>query len=467
MLPSDMTKSIHFEQDIPVSAEVQVLVVGGGPAGIGAAVACARAGAKTALVEQYGFLGGAATAAGVGPFMTSYSADGEHQITAGVFDDLVRRMEAVGGALHPERVRSGSPESGFYIWGHDHVAPFDGESLKVAAADLVLESGAELWLHTRFVAPLMEGRWIRGAVVHNKSGLQAIGAQVVIDCSADADVAHLAGAPTLKGRAEDGLTQPMTMFFRVGGVDDSQVEAYAAAHPEEEGRLFHSIVERAKAAGAFKIARDKVGIYRSTRPGVWRVNTSRMQRLDGTNGRGLTQAEVTGRRQVADLMRFFHEWLPGFGEAVLLETAPQVGIRETRRIVGEHVLSMDDLHTGRQFPDTIALGSFPVDLHPETGDGGGTATGLERGLTTAPIYEIPYRSLVPLDVEQLLVAGRCISGEREALAAVRIMPVCFATGQAAGVGAAVSVLDETSPRAVDAARVQQILRRQGAILDRP
>ncbi|MBN1400068.1 MAG: FAD-dependent oxidoreductase, partial [Anaerolineae bacterium] len=400
-------RTVSFRREIPIVEQVDVLVIGGGPAGIGAAVAAARGGARTALVEQYGFLGGAATAAGVGPFMTSFSADGQHQITGGVFDELVRRMEALGGAIHPAKVRGGSPESGFYVWGHDHVTPFDGETLKLAAAELALESGVTLWLHTRFIAPLMEGSWIRGAVVHNKSGLQAIAARITIDCSADADVAHLAGAPTLKGRPEDGLTQPMTMFFRVGNVDDAVVAAYAAAHPEEEGRLFHSIVERAKAAGAFRIARDKVGLYRSTQPGVWRVNTSRMQRLDGTDGEDLTQAEIIGRRQVAELMRFFHESLPGFERATLLEVAVQVGVRETRRIIGDYVLAMDDLHSGRHFEDVIALGSFPVDLHPETGDGGGTATGLERGLTTAPIYEIPYRALIPQNVEQLLVAGRC------------------------------------------------------------
>ncbi|MBN1402008.1 MAG: FAD-dependent oxidoreductase, partial [Anaerolineae bacterium] len=181
----------------------------------------------------------------------------------------------------------------------------------------------------------------------------------------------------------------------------------------------------------------------------------------------LTQAEVIGRRQVAELMAFFREWLPGFEQVVLLESAPQVGIRETRRVVGEHVLSMADLHTGRHFDDVIALGSFPVDLHPETGDGGGTDTGRARGLAAAPIYEIPYRALVPLQVEQLLVAGRCLSAEREALAAVRIMPVCYATGQAAGAGAAVALQDEISPRDVDAGRVQALLRQQGAILDRP
>lgn len=462
----DDTRTITYSRQVPVTDHVQVLVVGGGPAGIGAAVGAANAGARTALVEQYGFLGGAATAQGVGPFMTSYSADGERQIIGGVFEDLVRRMEAMGGAIHPEGVRTRSPECGFYEFGHDHVTPFDAEALKVAAADLAMESGVALHLHTRFIAPMMEGDWVRGAIVHNKSGLYAIAADVVVDCTADADVADAAGVPTEKGRPGDGLTQPMTMFFRVGNVDDAAIIAHAEAHPEEEGRLFHAIVEEAKARGEFTVARDKVGMYRTPQPGVWRINTSRMQRLDGTRGADLTTGEIEGRRQVMALMRFFRESLPGYENAVLIDTAPQVGVRETRRIVGEHVLDIDDLSSGRHFADGIALASFPVDLHPETGDGGGTDTGLERGFTTAPVYEIPYRSLVPLGAEQLLVAGRCLSATREALAAVRVMPTCFATGQAAGVGAAQAVKQEVAPRAVDTDAVRETLVGQGAILRR-
>ena len=389
MSSAEATPSVSFQREVPIVERTDVLVIGGGPTGIGAAVGAARAGVRVTLVEQYGFLGGAATAAGVGPFMTSFSRDGVHQITGGVFDELVRRAAALGGATHPRDVRAGSAESGFYVFGHDHVTPFDGEALKLAADELVTEAGAQLWFHARFIAPIVEGGWLRGAIVHTKSGLQGIAARAVVDCTADADVAHAAGVPTLKGRPGDGLTQPMTLFFRVGGVDDDVVIAYARAHPEEEGRLFHALVEEAKRRGEFTINRDKVGLYRSTQPGVWRVNTTRMQGLDGTSGADLTQAELIGRRQVAELMRFFRASLPGFQNAVLLETAPQVGVRETRRIVGDYTLTLDDLRTARPFLDVVALGSFPVDLHPETGDGGGTANALERGWLTAPVYEIP------------------------------------------------------------------------------
>lgn len=455
---------VRFARDVPIVADADVLVVGGGPAGIGAALGAARAGAKTALVERYGFLGGAATAGLVGPFMTSFSDDGETQLIGGVFDEIVRRMEAIDGAIHPERVRAGGAEAGYYIFGHDHVTPFDPEALKLVAGEMMAESNVRLFLHTSFIEPLMAGNWVKGSVVHNKSGLQAVAAQVVVDCTGDADVAHLAGVETRQGRPEDGFTQPMTMFFRVANVDDDAVDAYVAEHPEERGRLFHAIVEQAKARGDFPIMRDKAGIYRTQQPGVWRVNTSRLQKLDGTNAQDLVHAELEGRKQVHVLMHFFRKYLLGFENATLMDTAAQIGVRETRRIVGEYTLTADDLGSGRHFDDVVALQSFPVDLHPAVGDGGGTDTGLQRGFTTASVYEIPYRCLVPTGVEQLLVAGRSVSSTREALAAIRIMPTCFALGQAAGVAGAIAVADEAPVRGIDVGKLQHRLTAQGGIL---
>lgn len=454
--------TIRFEQDVPIVDRTDVLVIGGGPAGIGAAVGAARSGAATVLVERYGFLGGAATAGGVGPFMTSYSADGKTQIIGGVFDELVRRMEALGGAIHPGRVRFGSPESGFYVFGHDHVTPFNSEALKLVAAEMCVESGVQLMFHTDLIQPVLEEAHLRGAFVHNKSGLQALVAGVLIDCTGDADVAYLAGVPTIKGRAQDGLMQPMSMFFRVGNIDDAAVEAYVQAHPEEKSHLFRAII--AAHAESFPAPREHIGIYREPQRGVWRVNCSRLSGLDGTSAADLARAEVEGRQQVWALMGFFRQYLPGFGEAVLLETAAQIGVRETRHIVGDYTLTADDLASGRHFEDVVALGSFPIDIHPVTGSGGGIATALEMGLSTAPVYEIPYRSLIPQGVEGLLVAGRAISATHEAAGAVRVMPPCYAMGHAAGVAAAIAVEEEASVRAVPTERLHAMLAGQKAIL---
>jgi hypothetical protein len=454
-----MAEPIAYHTSVPVVAETEVLVVGAGPAGIAAAVASARSGARTLLVERYGFLGGNLTAGLVGPCMTSYSLDGSQQLIKGVFEELVLRMERVNGAIHPSKIAAGSPYSGYIVFGHDKVTPFEPEAVKVCAAEMCLEAGVELLLHTFVVDALVEGGAVVGVLVANKSGLQALRAQVIVDCSADADVAARSGVPFEIGRAEDGLTQPMTMFFRVANVDDQRVQAYIDAHPDDY-RQFASLVQQARERGEFPIQRRGIGLYRTLQPGVWRINTTRIHHLDGTDAHDLTQAEIEGRRQVLLLLDFFHNWLPGFEHCRLLDTAPQIGVRETRRIVGEYTLTHDDLASGREFEDVIALCGYPVDIHSPTGDGGGT-TG---ELPTANIYQIPYRSLLPVHVEQLLVAGRCISATHEALGAIRVMPPAFAMGQAAGTAAALAVRQRIPPRQIAVRELQEMLLRQQAYL---
>ncbi|MEW9671154.1 FAD-dependent oxidoreductase [Ammoniphilus sp. 3BR4] len=443
-----------------VAGEVDVLVVGGGPAGIGAAIAAARMGVKTALVERYGFLGGNATASLVGPFMTSFSDDGETQLIRGVFDELIRRMEERNGAIHPQSVRKLSAYSGYRSHGHDRVTPFDPEVMKLVTMEMMEEAGVRLFLHTFFVDTIMDGETVKGAIVANKSGLQSIQARIVIDCSADGDVAYRAGVPMKKGRTADGLTQPMTLFFRMANIDDEMIDEYRRQHPEEGERLFAHIIDEAKKTGEWSVARDKVAMYKTPQKGVWRFNISRIQSLDGTNAQDLTKAELEGRRQVFQLVEFFQRRLPGFENAILIDTAAQVGVRETRRITGEYELTLEDLIQPTAFADVIALCGYPVDIHSPTGEGGGCTD----EFPTANAYEIPYRSLVPIQVENLLVAGRCISATHEALSAVRVMPPCFAMGQAAGVAAALSCSDHIAPRLVDVHVLKQELLKQNAYL---
>lgn len=454
-----MTATVHYQKDIPVAADVDVLVVGGGPAGIAAAVASARNGAKTLLVERFGFLGGNLTAGLVGPCMTSYSLDGSQQLIKGIFEELVLRMEKIGGALHPSKIPAGSPYSGFITYGHDKVTPFDPEAVKLCAMELCQEAGVELLLHTFVFDALVEDGKLGGILVANKSGVQALRARVTVDCSADGDVATRAGVPFELGRAEDGLTQPMTMFFRVGNIDDAQVQDYVASH-KDDYRPFASIVAKARESGAFPIQRLGVGMYRTLQPGVWRINTTRIQRRNGTDVHDLTEAELEGRRQVMQLMTFFREWLPGFENCVLIDTAATIGVRETRRIRGEYTLTLDDLATGRDFDDVIALCGYPVDLHSPTGPGGGA----NGEMPTANVYQIPYRSLVPVDVDGLLVAGRCVSATHEALAAIRVMPPAFAMGEAAGTAAAIAIQRAVPPRQVPIYELHERLNRQGAYL---
>lgn len=457
-----MVDTLHYQRELEIMAESEVVVVGAGPAGLGAAIASARNGARTLLLERFGFLGGNLTAGLVGPCMTSYSLDGRQQLIRGIFDEFVRRMEHIGGAIHPSRVSAGSEFSGFIVYGHDKVTPFSPEAAKQVSLDMCREAGVELLLHTFVVDTVVEGTAVRGVIVANKSGLGVVRAGTTIDCSADADVAARGGVPYRLGRDEDGLTQPLTLFFRVANVDDDTVRRYVADHPDDY-RPFASLVQRAREAGEFTIPRKGIGLYRTLEPGIWRINTTRLQRLDGTRAADLTRAEVEGRNQVVELLGFFRTWLPGFERCTILDTATQVGVRETRRIEGEYTLTVDDLITGREFDDVIALAGYPVDLHSPTGDGGGA----DGTYDTANVYQIPYRSLVPVNREQLLVAGRSISATHEAMAAIRVMPPAFAMGEAAGTAAAIATEYRVSPRNVDVAMLQRALVRQGAYLGEP
>lgn len=453
---------VMYQSTVPIVEVSDVLVCGAGPAGIAAAIASSRTGARTVLLERFGYVGGSATAGLVGPFMTSFSLDGETQIIKGIFDELVTRMEAVGGAVHPAKVRKGSPYAGYYIAGHDHVTPFDPEIFKYVAMEMLEESGVITYLHTFVLDTVVQSGRVEGVVTASKSGLQAFHSKITIDCTADADIAAKSGAVIRQGRDADGLTQPMTLFFRVGKVDDEKIDQYVREHPEERGMLYSSIIEKALEAGNWLIPRNKIGMYLTTQPGVWRINTTRLLKYDGTSNQDLSRAEVEGRKQMMALMKFFHENLPGFEQAVLVDSGAVIGIRESRRIVGEYVLELDDLIEGKHFDDVIALCSYPVDIHSPTGSDGG----MRHDIKTANIYELPYRILVPQGVDGLLVAGRCVSATHEALGAIRVMPPVFAMGQAAGTAAAFCAGSSLEPRAVNVAKLQNELLRQNVVLNK-
>jgi hypothetical protein len=456
-------KLMRLTWDVPVDEQADVLVVGGGSAGIAAATAAARNGARTVLVEKYGFLGGTSTAGLVGPFMTSYSADGREPVVGGIFQEVVDRMAATGGAIDPGKTEAGEKWAAYIKLGHAHVTPVHPEALKVAAMETVVEAGARLMLHTSFVDVIHADGADRldGIVVLTKAGLRALPATIVVDCSADADVALRAGVPTRSGRESDGKMMPATMFFRIGGVDDDAVEAFAheheRLHPGE--RLYECIVQEARARNQFPVPREYLNIYREPEPGVWRANITRLHDIDGTDPEHLTRAEIEGRRQVMKVFAFMRERCPGLEQARLLEVAAQIGIRETRRIEGLYTLTGEDVLQGVRFDDAIARCAYPIDIHDPTG-----TRGKLIGLEAAGYYEIPYRCLVPVRVDNLLVAGRCLSATHEAAASARVIPPVYAMGQAAGTAAALCARERQRPRDLDGRRLRETLRTQGALV---
>jgi glycine/D-amino acid oxidase-like deaminating enzyme len=455
---------------IPVKTECEVCVVGGGSAGVAAAVASSRAGARTVLVEKYGFLGGTATAGLVGPMMTSYSSDGREPVIAGVFREVVDRMVRLGGAIDPAQIDHSTAYSAFIRMGHARVTPFHPEAMKAAMLDIVEESGARTLYHTCFVKTLVHERHLTGVVVHDKAGLGAVRARVFVDATGDADVAADAGVPCRKGREADGRMMPATLFMRFGDVDDAMVEAYARAHPGK--RMFEEIVTRAREAGSWSIPRQWLNLYREPHPGEYRVNITRLLDIDGTDPDDLSRAEVEGRRQCLEVFRFMKAHCPGLERARLLETAAQIGIRETRHIQGLYTLTAEDVLAGRRFADAIARCAYPIDIHDPTGSGGrniglgNTPEEPGKGVATdAPrFYDIPYRCLVPVHLVNLLVAGRPLSATHEAAASARVMPPCYATGQAAGLAAALCAQGGIDAAAVDVQVLRQALKGQGAIV---
>lgn len=446
-----------------LAAESDVLVVGGGPSGLGAAIGAAEAGARVVLVERYGFLGGNATAALVMP-LTSFHAHRANRpkagsvsllptdqgpgepVVAGVLKRLVERLAAAGGAVAP------SEATGFAV-------PFDPEAFKLVAMDLLDEARVEVLLHAFATDVLGPAGRPEGVVFATKSGPVVVRARAVVDCTGDGDVAALAGAPYEVGREPDGLVQPMTLSFRMAEFERAAFAAYVKAHPHE-WRSVHGLgdlIARATAAGDLDLPREDLLFFATPYPREIAVNSTRATGVLGTSVFDLTRAEWIARRQMRQLVAFLRKYVPGFERAYNVQSGATIGVRETRRIVGEYRLTADDVLSARKFDDVVARGAYPIDIHNPEGPG----TRLQR-VPAGDAYDVPLRCLLPRRVDGLLVAGRCISGTHEAHSSYRVMPISMATGQAAGVCAALAAGRGVPPRDVPAWDVQRELRRQGA-----
>jgi len=436
-------------RQVPIYGEYDVAVLGGGPAGIAAAVAAARTGRRTLLIERYGFLGGMGTAAGVTNFCGLHAnVHGEmHLVVQGIATELLDRIDRLDGLNKPH-----------LILGKIFAQAYDTAAYKIAADDLLTAHKVDILFHALGAGVVMhDDKRINALVVETKAGRQAVRAGIFIDCSGDGDLAAWAGAPFEVGDDHGHMLYP-SMMFRLNGID-----------PERAGdawRTIPALMEKAEAAGTHKFPR-KGAIVRPQRSQIeWRVNFTQLAREDGTAVSGLdpdemTRGEIEGRRQAVKAFEFLRT-VPGFEKSYIVDLPPQLGIRETRRVVGGYMLSGEDVLGCASFEDSIGVNGWPMESHVA----GDVIFKFPPIPESRGYNELPYRMLVPEGIDNLLMAGRCASMTHDGQSAARVSGACFVMGEAAGAAADLALSGNTIPRDIAVEKLQQALQQQGAFIGR-
>jgi len=432
MTPYTVTLSLFDTAD--------VVVVGAGSAGCTAAIAAARTGARTLLIERYGFLGGTSTMV-LDTFYGFYlPGDDTRRVVGGIPWEIVERLRARGMVL--ERPSS---------YGAGQAVTYDPPTLQVVWEQAALEAGVRLRLHTFCVDVLMDDSRSRitGLVVAGKNGLGLITGRVFIDASGDADLCYRAGAP-FQPAGEDGPAQSLTTTFRLGNVSEELAQQVKRAD-------LVRLMQQANLSGEYQLPREEGSIHRTPLPGVVATNMTRVAYVDATDPAELTKAEVEGRKQALEYARFLRGRVAGYEQSYLINFSTQIGIRETRRVYGDYRLTREDVLAARSFPDAVAQCGAPIEDHHA-----GSDTRWEY-LPPGQTYDIPYRCLLPRGVTNLLIAGRCLSATHDAHASVRSMGQCMAMGQAAGTAAALAEDGGVTPRDLRIEELQARLRHDGAL----
>jgi len=414
-----------------------IIILGGGMAGSAAAISAAREGADVLLIEKYNCLGGAAAFDLINPFMpykTKINSGEKKALNAGLFTEILERLDAMGG------VRAGT----------EYAPVFEVEYLKKLLNDMAKEAGVNLLFGAHLTDVSVSDGRINSVTVSSVSGKLDFSADVYIDASGDANLSYLAGAPYRIGRDGDSLCQPMTLCFRLADVD---VEKFA-----EQRAAINPLYKKMKESGAIKNPREDVLLFKTLSDSIIHFNTTRVVKRDPTDVFDVTRAEIEARDQVFEMLDFLKSNFTAFENAKLIQTGMQIGARESRMIIGEHVLTKDDITSMTKFPDGIAACNYDIDIHSP--DGSGTSHWF---FPDGEYYTIPYRSLIPKGFCNLLVAGRCISSDHDAQASFRVMPSCTSIGEAAGVAA--SMAKDGNVKAVDVDALRNRLREKGAVVD--
>jgi hypothetical protein len=437
-------------RETQVFGEYEVVVLGGGPAGIAAAVAAGQSGRSTLLVERYGFLGGAGTAAGLSTFCGLHAnVHGEHRrVIRGVVDDLLARLERKGGLNAPHLTFANRIQAQAY----------DMSAYKIVADEMLAAANVEILFHAFGVGAVMASEQRIGALlVETKSGRRAIAGNMFIDGSGDGDLAAWAGVPYEKGTTAETLVYPTTMFM-INGVD--------ADRAGRAWELIPKLMEEAERKGR-RFPRRSAIVRPQKNPVQWRANATQVKNPDGspidaTDAVQLSRAEIEGRRQCWEVFDFIREATPGFENAFISELGAQLGIRESRRIVGDYMLTEEDCLGCADFDDAIGVNGWPVERHVA----GDVLIRFPPAPQARGFNQLPYRMIVPQRVDNLLVVGRCASMTHEGQSAARVSGPCFAMGQAAGTAADIVLSTNATPRAIDIAALQARLEGAGAYLGR-
>lgn len=446
-------------KELPVRAEVDVLVVGGGPSGLIAAQAAVADGLRVMLIESRSFVGGNMT---IGLPVLGFLGQKGNQIIKGLPQKFIDRLKEKNGASEHRPCPL-----------HMSLTIVESETVKNVGLEMLLESGVEVLLYVFCVGVIMEGNHLNGVIIESKSGREVILAKTIIDCSGDADVAFRAGVNCEQGNEQGGV-QPPTLMFCLGGVDTEKLRLSISEEPRTyltdfipneyfgQNNQFivvglRSLIQKAQADG-LQLPTERTIVITGLREGeVW-VNMTRVNGVNGTDPVSLTFGEAEGRRQIEDIQKYLIGYVPGFEHAYFTKMAPFIGIRETRRIVGQYIMTAADVLGCARFDDAIAVASYPLDLHHPQG-GGCT---LEW---CGDCYDIPYRSLIPENIENLIVAGRCISTTHEAMSAIRVMAPCMAMGEAAGRAAKLAVQSGVLPSQLNVEELRNELILNGAFLN--
>lgn len=423
-------------REIPIKDEVDVLVIGGGPAGFSAAVCAARQGARTLLVEQAGQVGGIATTG----LMSHWTGD----TRGGFYQEMLERSKGIRLDVHAE-------------YAHEHKI-INPEQLKLVLLEMLDEAGVDLLLYTFACGVIMRENTVTGVVLESKSGREAVLAKVVIDASGDGDIAAKAGAAYSMGRASDGRMQPMTVMFKVAGVDTDTVRyngSFESSYPIPDGDL------QTEGRRHIPHPAGHVLLYETDLPGVVTCNMTNAIGVDGTRAEDLTRAEKVCRSQIPHIVRFLRNKVPGFGQCHVISSASLMGVRETRHFIGEKTLTEEDILAARLFEDwAVCNAHFNFDVHNLSG-AGLDETGVQHNFRQSRFYSIPYGCFIPQTIDGLMLAGRNISGTHMAHSSFRVMPICANMGQSVGIAAALCAAEGLQPRALPVGRLQSVLRGQG------